>query len=229
MRKPILALSIVALTWVSGMGMVTSASGAEYIYRVNGTMLGTAQSKLFAMKAKTHQVIKTTVAGLEFQAECEDVQTNAAEEPAIKGGVPGTASKVRLEGSKCKALICNVTSLQTSVLEGEIVTVVAPSSEKGKLAERLKATEASQPFAVMDVSCVGTVDIRGTTALLYSPEKAEQKAVDLIAEAKEHLITEIEKSNGTRETVGLKYDGSPVTWEGENAFELGSGERWGVF
>lgn len=229
MRRSVLVLSIFALTFIGGVGVVTGASGAEYSYRVNGTMLGTGQSKPFAMKAKTHQVIKATVAGIEFRAECEDVQANAVQEPVIKGGVPGTASKVQLEGSGCHVPDCEVTSLKTSVLEGEIVTVVEPSSERGKLAEMLKATEASQPFAVMNVSCIGTMDIRGTTALLYSPEKTEQKAVDLIAEAKAHLITEIEKSNGTREKVGLKYEGNSVTWEGENTVELGSGESWGVF
>ena len=72
------------------------------------------------------------------------------------------------------------------------------------------------------------VTIEGTTAALVSPEKSEQLANTLSWSAAEE-ITEIEKSNGAREKVGLKADSKLTTFNGDMQVELVSKEKWGVF
>ncbi len=65
--------------------------------------------------------------------------------------------------------------------------------------------------------------------MLDSPEKAEQPVGDLIAKTGSEEITEVQKSNGSKESVGLKCNGARATFAGENELSLVSNDSWGVF
>ena len=143
MTKRVLMLGLVAIPFAFGSIVAGSALGAEYIYKVNKTALGVGQDEEVALKAKTNQVMSSTILGIKFEVVCKNAKLAAAEEPIIKGGVPGTSARDRFEFSECQANVgsdkCNEVTVEGSHLAGEIVTVVAPAAKAGELATKFRS------------------------------------------------------------------------------------------
>jgi hypothetical protein len=212
--------------------VVASAAGAEYIYKVNKAPLEVGKTKEVRAKAKTSQVMSGEFLGTKFRVTCKKLKLVAAEKPIIKGGVPGRSEKETFALEECGTTICEKVTVETGSLENEIVTVVQPATEAGKLAVKYKGSDGSNLFAKIKLTCLGvsfTVDCEGTVAWLDGPEKMEQRIGTLIGKAGAEEITEVEKSTGTKEKVGLKCEGKLATFEGESEIELVSEENWGIF
>ncbi len=227
--KRMLVLGLIAIPCAFGLIATGSALGAEYIYKVNKTMLGTGQDQVEALKAKTSQTMSSKVLGIKFEAVCKSVKLDAAEEPVIKGGVPGTSARNKFEFSGCEANIggakCEKVAVEGGHLAGEIVTVVLPASRAGEL-----ATKFSPSGTFATVKCgEAKIEFTGPIAMLDSPEKAEQLVGALIAKTGTEEITEVQKSNGNKESVGLKCSGARATFAGESELTLVSSDSWGVF
>ncbi|HWX87793.1 MAG TPA: hypothetical protein VNX67_06445 [Solirubrobacteraceae bacterium] len=231
-RVTIIGLAFAA-SWASCFAVVASAAGAEYIYKVNKASLETGKTKEVRAKAKTSQVMGGEFLGTKFRVICNKLKLVAAEKPVIKGGVPGRSEKERFAFEECETTICDKkVTVEAGSLENEIVTVVQPATKAGKLAVEYKGTGGSNLFAKIQLTCIGilvTAEIQGTTVWLDSPEKMEQRIGTLIGKTGAEEITEVEKSAGTKEKVGLKCEGKPVTFEGESEIELVSEENWGIF
>jgi len=231
-RVTIIGLAFAA-SWVSCFALVASAVGAEYIYKVNKAPLEASKTQEVRAKAKTGQVIGGEFSGTKFQVTCRKVKLVAAEKPVIKGGVPGRSEKEKFAFEECETTICEKTvTVETGSLESEIVTVVKPAIKAGKLAVRYRGTSGSSLFAKIKFTCIGiliTAELQGTVAWIDNPEKMEQRIGTMIGKAGAEEITEVEKSTGTKEIVGLKCDGKLATFEGESEIELVSEENWGIF
>jgi hypothetical protein len=230
-RAIIIGLAFAA-SWASCFAVVASAAGAEYIYKVNKAPLETGITREVRAKAKTSQVISGEFAGTKFRITCKKLKLVAAEKPVIQGGVPGKSGKVTFVLEECGTSICEKPTVETGSLENEIVTVVRPATEAGKLAVKYKGSNGSNLFAKVKLTCLGislTFYCDGTVAWLDSPEKVEQRAGTLIGKVGTEEVTEVEKSTGAKEEVGLKCEGKPVTFEGETEIELVSEENWGIF
>lgn len=232
--KHVAILGLVAIPCVFGSIAAGSALGAEYIYKVNGTKLGVGQSEEETLKAKTNQTMSSEVLGIKFEVVCKKVKLDAAEEPAIKGGIPGTSARNKFEFSECQASIgtqkCEGVTVEGGRLAGEIVTVVLPAAKAGELATKLSPSGTGASFAKIKTSGCGLeVTFQGTLALLDKPEKTEQSIGTLIAKTGSEEITEIQKSTGGKEKVGLTCSGVRATFGGENELALVSNDSWGFF
>ncbi len=234
-RITIIGLAFAA-SWASCFAVVTSAAGAEYIYKVNKAPLEIGKTKEVRVKAKTSQVMRGELSSTKFQVTCKKLKLVAAEKPVIQGDVPGRSEKERFVFEECESTLsttkCEKVTAETGSLESEIVTVVRPATKAGKLAVKYKGADGSNLFVKIKLTCIGisfTIECQGTTAWLDSPEKMEQRIGTLIGKAGAEEITEVERSTGTKEIVGLKCEGKPVTFEGESEIELVSEENWGIF
>jgi hypothetical protein len=232
--KRVFILGLVAIPFAFGSIVAGSALGAEYIYKVNKTTLGVGQKEEEALKAKTNQTMSSTFLGVKLEVVCKNAKLDAAEEPVIKGGVPGTSARDRFEFSECQANLssakCKEVTVEGGRLTGEIVTVVLPAAKAGELATKFSPSENS--FAKIKLNCdslLFEVTFAGTTAMLDTPEKIEQSVGTLIAKAGTEAITEVRKSNGGTEKVGLNCNGERATFEGESELALVSNHSWGVF
>jgi hypothetical protein len=222
--KRMLVLGLIAIPCALGSIPTGSALGAEYIYKVNKTTLGAGQDQVEALKAKTNQTISGTVLGIKVEVICKSLKLDAAEEPVIKGGVPGTSARDKFEFSGCEGSAGLKCTVEGGHLAGEIVTVVLPASKAGELATKF----TGGTFAT--VKCAGAqFEITGSTAMLDSPEKTEQPVGDLIAKTGAEEITEVQKSSGSKESVGLKCNGTRATFAGESELSLLGNGSWGVF
>lgn len=231
-RVTIIGLAFAA-SWASCFAVVASTAGAEYIYRVNKAPLEIGKTQEVRAKAKTVQVMRGELFGGKFQITCNKLKLVAAEKPIIKGGVPGRSEKEKFAFEECETTICDKkVTVEAGSLENEIVTVVQPATKAGKLAVEYKGAGGSNLFAKIKLTCIGilvTFEIQGTAGWLDSPEKVEQRIGTMIGKAGAEEITEVEKSTGTKEKIGLKCEGKPVTFEGESEIELVSEENWGIF
>jgi hypothetical protein len=212
----------------------TQASATEYIYKVEGTTLGAGQTKEITANAGTEFTF-TSKGAFEIEAivKCRELKLSPAEKSIIVGGTPGTSS-IKIEYEICTATVggtrCEKVTFTYVPLEDQIVT--AASNLIGKIVDWFKPKTGKVMMTSKLTKCgiFGSqeVTIEGTTAALVSPEKSEQVANALIWSAAEE-ITEIEKSNGTREKVGLKANSKLATFDGKMEIELVSKEKWGVF
>lgn len=222
----VLILGLIMIPCASASVAAGSAYGAEYVYKANKTQLMVGQDEVETLKAKTNQTLAVSILGIKFEVICKNVKLDAAEEPIIKGGVPGTSARNRFEFSECSAdgEKCTVEGGQ---LAGEIVTVVLPASRAGELAIKLSPSGAGN-FATIKCGSI-KCEITGTTVMLASPEKTEQLVGILIARTGSEEITEVQKSNGSKEIVGLKCNGARAGFAGESELALVSKVIWGVF
>lgn len=232
MAKRVFIIGLIAIPFAFGSIAAGSALGAEYIYKVNKTMLGAGQEEEEGIKSKTNQTISSTILGIKLEVVCKKAKLDAAEEPAIKGGIPGTSVRDRFEYSECESTIgstkCKEVSVEGGSLTGEIVTVALPEAKAGELATKFSP---SLSFAKIKVGCGFNIDVTcsGTIALLDTPEKTEQSVGTLIAKAGTEEITEVRKSGGGTEKVGLDCDEVRASFEGESELTLVSKHSWGVF
>jgi hypothetical protein len=229
MTKRVLVLGLIALPCALASIATGSALGAEYIYKVNKTTLGAGHDEVEALKAKTSLTISSTILGIKFEVTCKSLKLDAAEEPVIKGGVPGTSARNKFEFSGCEGNIggtkCEKVAVEGGHLAGEIVTVVLPASKAGDLATKFSPSGTFATVKCGEFKC----EITGSIAMLDSPEKAEQPVGDLIAKTGTEEITEVEKSNGSKESVRLKCSEARATFAGESELSLVSSDSWGVF
>jgi hypothetical protein len=234
MAKRVFILGLVAIPFAFGSIAAGSALGAEYIYKVNKTPLGAGQDEEVALKAKTNQTMSSTVLGIKFEVVCKNAKLAAAEEPIIKGGIPGTSARDKFEFSECQANVgsdkCKEVTIEGSHLAGEIVTILQPTSKAGELATKFGSSGTGNSFAKVKINCYSLeVTFTGTIALLDTPEKTEQPIGSLVAKTGAEEITEVRKSNGSTEKVGLNCNGARATFEGESELSLVSKDNWGVF
>jgi hypothetical protein len=235
MAKRVFTMGLVAISFAFGSIAAGSALGAEYIYKVNKTMLGAGQEEEEALKSKTNQTISSTILGIKFDVGCKSAKLDAAEEPAIKGGIPGTSVRDRFEYSECESTIgsekCKEVTVEGGSLTGEIVTVALPEAKAGELATKFRPAVSGNAFAKIKVGCNFKLDVTcsGTIVLLDTPEKMEQSVGTLIAKAGTEEITEVRKSGGGTEKVGLDCDEVRASFEGESELVLVSKHSWGVF
>lgn len=235
MAKRVLILGLVAIPCAFGSIAAGPALGAEYIYKVNKTMLGAGQEEEEVLKSKTNQTISSTIVGIKLEVVCKNAKLDAAEEPAIKGGIPGTSVRDRFEYSECESTVgpekCKEVTVEGSSLRGEIVTVALPAAKEGELATKFSPSGSGNSFAKIKVGCGAKIVIpcSGTIALLNTPEKTEQLVGSLTAKAGTEEITEVRKSGGGTERVGLNCDEVRATFEGESELALVSKRSWGVF
>lgn len=218
------------------------ASAAEYIYKVAGSKLEAGKTKEIRSSDKKAFVLRGK--GL-FNAEavttCKALKLNAAEKPVIVGGKPGTSEKELVEFSECKATIagaeCSSVEVSNVTTKNEIVTVVAPSTLKGRLASLFTPASGTEFSKVKFNKCgiLGnqSATVTGSTAALDEVEKTEAKVGTLNYPAAASAITEVEKENskGEKEKVKVKLESNSkaASIEGEANVELVSGEVWGVF
>lgn len=235
MAKRVLIAGPIAALCALGSIAAGSALGAEYVYRVSKAVLGVGQTQKVTLKAKTNQTLSSTILGIKFEVVCKKVKLNAAEEPVIKGGAPGTLAKDKFEFAECEATLgaerCKEATVEGSNLVGEIVTVVRPEAKAGELATKLSSAGTEGSFVTVKVAGCGSFSAKftGSAAVLDIPEKAEQPVGTLAAKSGGEEITAVQKSNGTQEAVGLKCLGVKATFAGESELALVSNASWGVF
>jgi hypothetical protein len=238
-RIKLVVLCLVAV-FAFGAVAVAEASAAEYIYKVEGKKLEAGVKKEITSKAKTEFTLtgEETVLGVKVKAitKCKKLKLNAAEKPEIVGGAPGTSEKEKIEFEECTATLggskCSSVTIESASTKNEIVTVLLPAADKGKLAV-LFSPSSGTVFTVVKLKSCGIfgsheAKVEGTSAALVGSEKTEQVAgvLDWNESAE---ITEVEKLGGAKATVGLKFAGNPSKINGEAEVELVSKEKWGVF
>ncbi len=229
-RTGLVGLCLVAAFAIGSAG-ATQALAAEYIYRVEGKKLGAGATRELTAKARTEFIVKDV--GSKAEVKCKKVKLNAAEKPVIVGGTPGTSEKESFEFEECSATLegakCSSATVETAVLNNELVTVVKPAGEKGDLGFLFTPASGKIFMTIKLKSCgiFGSQEVKAegtSTALVSLPQKTETAAVILVWSESEP-ITEIMKQNGVTEKTGL----ASLTLNGEVELELVSKEKWGVF
>jgi hypothetical protein len=232
----IIGLALVAL-FVMGAAATSAMAAPEHIYKVEGKKLETGETKEIRSKAKTEFVlVGTGPLGIKAETKCKKLKLNATEKPDIAGGTPGTSGKEKIEFEECTATLggskCSSVTIESALANNELVTVVAPAADAGKLGT-LFSPASGTTFTTIKLSKCGIfgtqeAKVEGSTVALVSPEKTEA-VVGTLVYSSSAPITETEKQNGTKTADGLKFDGNAATINGEAEVELVSKEKWGAF
>lgn len=233
-RIRILGLALVALF---AFGAVAAyAAEPEDIYKVEGSKLEGKEE--ITSKAKTEFILKGTgPLGIKSETKCKKLKLAAAEKPVIVGGQPGKSEKEKIEFEECTGTVggskCSSVSIESASTNNELVSIVAPSGKKEKLAT-LFTPASGKVFTTIKLTKCGIfgsqeAKVEGTSAALVSPEKIEAVTGTLVWNEKEE-ITEVKKhGSSSSEKVGLKFDGNAATINGEAEVELVSKKKWGAF
>lgn len=234
MTKRMLTICLTLVTL--GSVAAASAQGAEYVYRVNKVQLGVGEARVVTLKAKTNQVISSSVDGFAAEVVCKKLKLDEAEEPVIKGGMPGTSTRDKFEFAECEGKVeghrCEGVTVESNRLQSEIVTAVLPVAKAGQLATKFGPSNAETTFMTIKFKkCLlglsFTVRCKGTVVMLNLPKGTEQQVGTLVAGAEQ--VTEIQKSTGAKERVGLECEKVAASFVGESELELLSKAIWGVF
>ncbi len=240
-RLKILGFALVALF---AFGAVAAyAAAPEDIYKVEGKKLETGEKKEITshIKSGTEFVLKgektVLFVTVKSTTRCKKLKLNAAEKPVIVGGTPGTSEKEKIEFEECtgeiEGKVCKGVSVENVPTVNELVAIKKPTTLENKLGTLFKPAGGGKVFTKVVLKECPTfgnqeATVEGSAAALVSPEKTEAVAGSLVYNEKEE-ITEIEKHNGTKETVGLKSSGKKATINGTAEVELVSKEKWGAF
>lgn len=231
MIKSTLTTGLVLIAFGSA---VAPALGAEYVYRVNKATLGVGEAQAVALKAKTNQVISSSVDGFKAEVICKRLGLNEADEPVIRGGKPGTSARDRFEFAECEGKTeghkCEGVTIENNLSAGEIVTVALPVGKAGQLATKFGSAGTTFMTIKFNKCILGlsfSIKCEGTVVMLNLPKGSEQQIGSLVAGAEE--VTEIQKSTGTKEKVGLKCENAVASFVGESELDLLSKAVWGVF
>jgi hypothetical protein len=202
--------------------LTTSAAAAEDIYRIEGIELEAGETVGITASAKTEFSLKSKGA-LEIEAvvKCKKLKLKESEGPEIIGGDPGTSAKEVIEFEECSATVggskCSSVEITNAPMNNELVTVRAPSGLSGKLATLFTPVSGKELLKIKLNKCgifgSQAATVEGTTAAVTSPEGVFEPEGEWAWNEKEE-ITEIEKHNGTKGTVGLTSDGKKSTLEG---------------
>jgi hypothetical protein len=232
-RMRVIGLTLVAALAIGAVA-ASGASAAEYIYKVNGVKLEAGITKAISSKAKTPFILKGEIIGLKSETKCNKLKLAATEPaPVIKGGTPGT-SEEKIVFEECSGTLggspCKGVTVENTPALNEVVTVVLPAANAGKLAT-LFTPKTGTLFTTIKLKECGFVStegkVEGTSAALGSEGEAVVQTVTWAAPAEE--ITKVKKSSGAEVTVGLKFGGNAATLEGIAEVELTSKEKWGTF
>lgn len=223
----VVVLCVVALFALSGIG-VAQASAIEFVWKVNGKTLGSKEEKELTTKAKTTQVLKTSVLGVAVEIKCTEVKTAGAK---IIGGTPGTSSET-VEYTGCtvaKPSGCKIKgeAITTKALKDEIVEGVGASKGKALILFTPKEGETfAEPKLEGGLLCL-SVAVKGSVLAEPLPQKEEATTGVLKfepAEGKKYINSKKEEK-----AAGLKVGSSTATDSGEVEIKLKPEEKFGVF
>jgi hypothetical protein len=221
----LLGLCLVALFAVCSIA-AAEASAAEDIYKVGGEKIEAGETIEIEASAKTEFTLTAEETILETKIKaiikCKKLKLNAGEHPEIIGGVPGTSAKEKIEFEECSATLggvkCEKVTVESALANNELVKIISPSSKAGDLAT-LFTPASGKVFMTAKLTKCGIfgsheAKVEGTTVARTVPEGVFEPEGTWIWNEKEE-ITEIEKSNGTKEKVGLKSSSNPTLINGE--------------
>ncbi|HEV3320083.1 MAG TPA: hypothetical protein VG053_10235 [Solirubrobacteraceae bacterium] len=223
----VLGLCLAALFAMSGL-VAAQASAIEFAWHVNGSKLETGQEKTLTSKAKSAQVLKTTVIGVKVEIKCTEVSTAGAK---IIGGVPGTSTET-VEYKSCtvaKPSGCTIKggTITTKPLKDEIVEGVGTSAGKALV---LFAPVAGKVFAEPKLEggflCL-SLAVEGSVLAEAIPQKEEVEAGVLKFEPANGKEAKNSKGETTKD--GLTVSGGAATVTGEVETKLSPVEKFGVF
>jgi hypothetical protein len=229
-RIGIMGLALV-IVFVFGTVVVASASGPEYIYKVEGAKLEAGKTQeVTGVKAATAFFLRGESSGVKATIECTTLKANAASEPLIAGGQPGTSSKGQLELSSCGAVVggetCKTAKIGAIPVTSEIVTVVAPAAKAGDLATLVTTTGAIVKLTECGAFGNVEVEVRGDAGALNSAGEAKVGTETFTAGT--NLITKVKTFGGAPKEVLLEFGGNFASLEGEAELQLKGGKKWGV-
>ncbi|MGA2163966.1 MAG: hypothetical protein ABSH36_05805 [Solirubrobacteraceae bacterium] len=233
----IIGLALVALFAMSAIAAATATAAPKHIYMVEGKELKAGETKEITAKDSEEFTLKGKGA-LEIEAvtKCKKLKLKASEHPEIIGGTPGTSAKEVIEFEECSGTVggskCSSVEIENAATNNELVTVVKPESLKGKLATLFTPTKppvfSKEKLNKCGIFGSQSATVEGTSAALVEPEATEALEGMLVWSEKSE-ITEIEKQNGTKATVGLTSGKKKATLNGIALVALVSGQKWGAF
>lgn len=225
-RLRILLVSLLAVFAFSAVA-VAQASAIEFVWKAGGKTLESGEKEL-SSKAKTSQVLKTSVAGVKVEITCKEVATPGGK---IIGGKPGTSSEtVEYKGctvqkpSGCKIKEEKIT---TKPLKDEIVEGVGASAGKVLILFTPKEGETfAEPKLEGGFLCF-SLAVKGSVLAEGNPQKEEATTDTLKFEPAEGK--KYKSSKGEEKSAGLTVSGNAATNSGEVETKLVSGEKFGAF
>jgi hypothetical protein len=200
----------------------TEASAVEDVYKVNGNKLETNETREIVAGASEEFAFRGKgLLEVEEVVKCKKLKLDEGEYPEVIGGVPGTSAKEKIELEECSATVggtkCSGVEIENTAMNNELVTVVAPSGLKGKLATLFTPASGKVLFKIRFKSCglLGspTAEVEGTTAAETSPEGVFEPEGTWAWSEKEE-ITEVETSKGKKIAVGLVAGGKNQAMQG---------------
>lgn len=244
-RSTMRYIKLICLTLIAVGVLATATEGVasavpQYIYKVNGKKLEAGEEREISVKLKagTKFTIKAKGAlGVEAVIKCDAFKLAPAN-PMILGGIPAKSKNEFFAFEECSATVggeaCTVVVAKATELKDELVSILKPAGKAGKLANWFVPVNAEKIFAIFELGDCGifgnsVATGTGTTAALITPEAAEGVALTWVWKTGAEEITEIERKNGEKLTVGLTTNGKKATLEGEVEVELVTGENWGAF
>ena len=239
-RISIIGLALMA---VMAMGAVAASSASAFCelslgYCELGKPLGAGQTLEIRAAAAKEFVLEGELLGFKSVINCTALKLNAAEKPIIKGGMPGTGEKQRVEFSGCTSTLggsaCTTTIVHNATTLTEQVMILKPEALKGRLATLFRPATGGVFSKILQSGCSGLIkeangEVTGTTAALDEPTLVEALAGLLLYRKGANEITEVEKFGGAKEPVGLKFGGNAATLEGTAEVSLVNDDLWGVF
>lgn len=233
----IIGLALVAVFALCAFASASALAAPSDTFSVAGKKLESGETKEIQAKDSEEFTFKGKGA-LEAEAvtKCKKLKLDSADKPEIVGGTPGTSKGEAIEFEECSAVIksvlgeakCTSVEITSPETNNELVTIVAPAELKGKLAT-LFTPASGKVFSKIKLNKCGALgsqsaEVEGTTAALV-PSEAEALEGTL-SWSEKSVITEIEKSNGTKEKIGLTSDKKTATLNGAASVSLVSGQDW---
>jgi hypothetical protein len=225
-RVGIVGLCLAAVLALGGAA-ASGASAHSFIWKVAGAKLEAGKTKEITAKVKTGSkyILKGTAVGIKTEVECTSQKLKAGS--TIIGGTPGTSEET-LELENCKALKpsgCTGVKVAATPAKNEIVEI---ASNK-KLGILFKPKTGTVFTTISFEGCLLNIkaEVTGSAVAEVGSEETEATTGTLIFPSTQ--IKEIVKSNGTKETTGLKFAGNEATIAGETTSELSPSAAFGVF
>jgi hypothetical protein len=239
-RISIIGLALMAVMAMSAIAASSAMANCELAlgYCVLGKPLGAGQIQLIKATAESPFVLEGEVLGVKSIIKCTSLNLNAAEHPIIKGGMPGTGEKQRVEFTGCTSTLagssCTSTIVHNVTTLTEQVMILKPTTLAGRLATLFRPATGGVFSKILQSGCSGIIkeanaEVTGTTAALDEPTLVEALTGLLLYRKGANEITEVEKFGGAKEPVGLKFGGNTATLEGTAGVSLANDDLWGVF
>jgi hypothetical protein len=240
-RISITGLALVAMSVIGAFSASSAFANCELTlgYCILGVPLGAGETRLIL--AKVHPgsefVLKGEAFAIKSVTKCKKLKlSTAGQDPVIVGGMPGTGSGQLVVFEECSATLggtaCTSVKVENTPTLTEQVMVLKPASRKGALATLFRPTNGTNFTTIKLTSCGGLgsqeAAVTGTTAAYDVPVLTEGLTGLLEYKEGAEEITEVEKSGGAKEPVGLKFGGKAATLNGIADVWLENDELWGV-